>query len=127
MKRSGAVRRRPPRGRWTQRRYRRYEITVPTTDNDGNPFHPERLNTVILDLNALSGGYTRLPVKGGWQGGPEEANHLFIVDVPDTPRAKTFFRIYRALLQARFGQDEIYLRSYSVAGVSPFRRLRRNE
>ena len=33
------------------------------------------------------------------------------------------FRIYRALLEARFGQAEIYVRSYRVSGVTRFGQL----
>lgn len=103
------------------RRTRRYEITIPRRDNNGAEFHPERINTIYDELNGISGGYTQYPVKGGWQGGPQEDNWLFQVDVPDTPASKTFFTVYRALLELRFAQSEIYVRSYRVAGVGRFR------
>jgi hypothetical protein len=68
-------------------------------------------------LNAISGGYTRLGVRGGWQGGPEEQHYRYEVDVPDTAKARQFFIIYRKLLEARFLQSEIYIQSFPLTGV----------
>jgi len=62
-------------------------------------------------------------VRGGWRAGPEERHHLFMVDVSESPKSSEFFRIYRALLEARFGQAEIYVRSYRVSGVRRFGQL----
>lgn len=103
-----------------RRHTRRYEITIPRRNNQGDEFHPERINTVYDELNGISGGYTQYPVTGGWQGGPRENNYVFQVDVPDVPKSRTFFTVYRALLEARFAQAEIYVRSYRVGGVKKF-------
>jgi hypothetical protein len=112
---------RAARSRRRRRRYtRRYELTIPRRDNQGTEFHPERINTVYDELNGISGGYTRYPVAGGWQGGPQEHHYVFQVDVPDVPKSRMFFTIYRALLEARFAQAEIYVRSYRVAAVKRF-------
>ena len=99
--------------------YRRYEITLPTRYNDGNPVEPEKFLATRRQIAARFGALTFLPelVHGEWtyqQVKYEEPNMRVLVDVEDTPENAEFFRQFKEILKERFRQIDIWIVSYEI-------------
>ncbi len=99
--------------------FRRYEIILPTTYNDGVPVEPEKFRAAYEDLVAEFGALTYEPetLHGIWihQGRRfEEKNVRLAIDVEDTVQTATFFNRYKQTLKERFRQIDIWIVSYEI-------------
>src|ERR1044071_3552321 len=94
--------------------FRRYEITLPTRDNDGNAIEPEKTLVTRREVADRFGALTFVPqpVYGEWthQGARyEDVNLRVIVDVEDTPENAEFFVELKQRLKERFRQIDIWI------------------
>jgi hypothetical protein len=92
---------------------------LPLTKNDGQPVNPTAFLVTYEDLAARFGAvsYDETPIRGVWihegRRYEDESLRLF-VDVADTAPNRAFFAEYRLVLQQRFEQIVIYIRSYPL-------------
>ena len=99
--------------------FRRYEITLPTRYNDGQPIEPEKFLMSRREIAARFGALTFVPqpVHGEWshEGVPyEDVNIRIVVDVEDNPENAEFFRRLKQTLKERFRQIDIWIVSYEI-------------
>lgn len=93
----------------------RFELLLPLTDNEGNPFEPEIFFQVQQDLLERFSGYRCQPLAphlGAWT--EEETTYydqllMFTVDAPRSNESLDWFLEYKEHLKVRFRQMEIYL------------------
>jgi hypothetical protein len=93
----------------------RFELLLPLTDNEGNPFEPDAFFQVQKNLLDQFGGYRCQPLAphiGAWT---EEAITyydkllMFTVDAPRADESLDWFIAYKEHLKPQFQQVEIYL------------------
>jgi hypothetical protein len=99
--------------------FRRYEITLPTRYNDGQPIEPEKFLITRREIAARFGALTFVPqpVHGEWshQGVHyEDMNIRIVVDVEDTSDNAEFFHRVKQTLKERFQQIDIWIVSYEI-------------
>jgi hypothetical protein len=99
--------------------FRRYEITLPTRYNDGQPVEPGKFLITRREIAARFGALTFLPqpVHGEWthqQSRYEDANVRIVADVEDTPENARFFADLKRTLKERFQQLEIWIVSHEI-------------
>ena len=99
--------------------FRRYEITLPTRYNDGQPIEPEKYLITRREIAARFGALTFLPqpTQGEWtyqQMRYEDANVRILADVEDTPENTLFFANLKQVLKQRFQQLDIWIVSYEI-------------
>jgi hypothetical protein len=94
------------------------EILLPLCDNEGQRLEPALFGTVREELLAHFGGltaFTRSPAEGVW--GKESGvarDEIVIFEVMADWIDRSWWRAYRAQLEARFRQDEIVIRAREV-------------
>jgi len=92
---------------------------LPLTHNDGRPVNSDLFQLTRDELADQFGGasFSSQTIRGVWthQGRrfEDECRRVF-VDIDDTPENRAFFAEYKHLLEERFDQIVIYIRSYPV-------------
>ena len=99
--------------------FRRYEITLPTRYNSGQPIEPEKFLITRREIGARFGALTFMPqpIHGEWSHEGvryEDVNLRIVVDVEDTPDNTEFFRRLKQTLKDRFQQIDIWIVSYEI-------------
>ena len=113
-----------------QRVYKyRFEIHLPTLDNDGRPIPLEQILQAFSDLRSRFTGFTTSSYVGfpnwfGWYRAPDGQEYwdniyLVYVDVEDrqVTDAISYFQDFRTKYVQIFGQSEIYIIYYPVTKV----------
>jgi hypothetical protein len=96
-----------------------YEILLPLTHNDGREVDLRLYLQTHDDLLNRFGAVSFIPqlVRGTWvhegQRFHNDSRRIF-VDVEETPETRAFFLEYKRVLEERFDQVVIYIRSYPV-------------
>jgi hypothetical protein len=100
-------------------KWRRFEMLLPLTFNDGREVPPEWLATAVLEVVDRFGAasYETQKVEGHWrQGGVTYRDDLvkIVVDVPDAPGSRRWMREFKARWKAKLDQLELWLISYRI-------------
>jgi hypothetical protein len=87
--------------------------------NDGQPVPEALLVQTFMELREKFGAasWEMQTVRGAWQHeGTVYQDNLtrFVVDVPDRPEHREFFRIFKQTLKARFRQIDIWVTSHPL-------------
>jgi len=94
------------------------EILLPLFDNDGRRFEPALFGAVRKELLDHFGGltaFTRSPAEGVWEQESGVArDEIVIFEVMSDWIDRSWWRGYRAELEARFRQDEIVIRAREI-------------
>ena len=95
------------------------EILLPLRDNDGKRYGAELYAGVREALVETYGGltaFTRSPAEGLWEAedGERQRDEVVIFEVMADWIDRSWWRGYRAELEARFRQDEIVIRAREV-------------
>jgi hypothetical protein len=95
------------------------EILLPLRDNEGRRFEAELFGKVREELVEHFGGltaFTRSPAEGLWEAdeGERRRDEIVIFEVMADWIDRSWWRRYRAELEARFRQDEIVIRAREV-------------
>ena len=91
-----------------------YDLYLPLTDNDGQPFAPRMFRSVQDELLSQFGGVTFFPQPndGLWQmAGVTYRDEIVIYRVitPHAAKARRFFRSFKQKLKIDFDQLEILI------------------
>lgn len=101
------------------KQYRRYELLLPTSFNDGTLVADELLGQTLLEIREQFGAVSSEShlIEGHW----EHQGHVFrdrnirvFVDVPDSLENRQFFIELKERLKERFQQLDIWLTSYPL-------------
>ena len=94
------------------------QILLPLADNEGQPFAPSDFSRVRRELADRFGGittYSRAPAEGVWkEGGETSRDDVVIFEVMAEDLERTWWKAYRADLEARFRQDAIVARALPI-------------
>lgn len=101
------------------RRYRRYELLLPTSFNDGSTVPDELIGQTFRDVRKKFGAVSveTQYITGYWeQTGViyRDTNIRMFVDVADTPENQEFFVVFKERLKERFQQIDIWMTAYPV-------------
>jgi hypothetical protein len=94
------------------------QMLLPLNDKEGKRFPNELFDTVREELLDKFGGvtvFTQSPVEGLWK--PDKhaiRDHLLIYEVMADVLAESWWHAYRSLLEERFAQDYIVIRSQQI-------------
>lgn len=96
------------------------QLLLPLQDNAGQPFPPAHYAHVRAELAERFGGvtaYARAPATGLWEdeAGCVQRDEVVLFEVMAEALDRAWWREYRAVLEARFRQDEILVRATRVA------------
>jgi hypothetical protein len=99
--------------------YRRYEILLPTSFNDGTPVSNEVIGQTLLEIRRQFGAVSAdtQPIEGHWElEGRVYRDHnvRVFVDVPDTVENRQFFVDFKEQLKQRFQQLDIWMTTYPL-------------
>jgi len=99
--------------------FRRFEILLPCTHNDGRQVPDEQIASVILELEAQFGAVSSETqvVHGLWRyEGQLYRDQLIrvVVDAPDNSESMTFMTDFKAVLMERFEQLDIWMTTFLV-------------
>ena len=91
-----------------------YDLYLPLTDNDGQPFGARMFRSVQNELLSQFGGVTFFPQpnEGLWQmGGVTYHDEIVVYRVitQHAAKARRFFRSYKAKLKSDFDQLEVLI------------------
>ena len=97
-----------------------YDLFLPLTDNDGQPFSARMFRAVQSELLSQFGGVTFFPQpsEGQWEaGGVTYRDEIVIYRVitPHAGKARRFLRTYKEKLKREFNQLEILIIERDVA------------
>jgi hypothetical protein len=101
------------------KQYRRYELLLPTSFNDGTLVADEVLGKTLQEIRAQFGAVsseTQL-IEGHWEHQGQvyrDRNIRVFVDVPDLTENRQFFVDFKERLKERFQQIDIWLTSYPL-------------
>jgi hypothetical protein len=94
------------------------EIFLPLSDNDGQPFGPDKYATVRKHLTEHFGGLTefgRSPARGTTaDGGKTVRDDIIVFEVMTEKLDKTWWSRYRLHLEEEFRQYEIVVRASAI-------------
>jgi hypothetical protein len=94
------------------------EILLPLCDNEGKRFDAALFGEVREELLAHFGGltaFTRSPAEGVWEKASGVASdEIVIFEVMSDWIDRSWWRGYRATLEARFRQEEIVIRAREI-------------
>ena len=94
------------------------EILLPLRDNEGRPFDGALYAKVREELVAQYGGltaFTRSPAEGLWaEGDKHSRDEIVVLEVMTERLDRWWWQDYRAKLEKRFAQDEIFVRASEV-------------
>src|SRR5688572_2161625 len=99
--------------------FRRFEMLLPTSFNDGRPVPEELLADTLLELRQKFGAVSSETqvIRGFWeqqgQAYRDELVRVF-VDVPDISENRQFFQDFKQCLKTRFLQLEIWMTTYPI-------------
>jgi hypothetical protein len=94
------------------------QLLLPVYDKEGRQFSNELFESVRAELVEKFGGvtaFTQSPAEGLWK--PDDRtirDHLLFYEVMTDVLAESWWRTYRLLLEERFKQDRIVIRSQQV-------------
>src|SRR5690349_21342686 len=99
--------------------YRRYELLLPTSFNDGSLVPNKLLGLTLREIRRKFGAVSNetQQIEGQWQHKGKVYRDLHVrifVDVPDSPENEQFFVEYKELLKERFDQIDIWLTTYPL-------------
>ncbi|PWU08421.1 MAG: hypothetical protein C5B50_29515 [Verrucomicrobia bacterium] len=92
--------------------FRRYEILVPTKNQDGQPVEEAKFETIAKDLASELAGAKVFLANTGYRR--EESHALIYADVEDSSDTKELFVRYKQRLKERFDQKDPWVISYEV-------------
>lgn len=100
-------------------RWRRFEVLLPTRDNDGQPIPAESIAEAVLEIVGRFGAasYETQRVEGHWRhGGVLYRDDLVkvFVDVPDRPANRQWMKRFKVRWRDRLEQVELWMVSYPV-------------
>lgn len=94
------------------------EILLPLSDNDGNPFDPEKFDSVRDTLTHTFGGltsFTRAPAEGlNKNKGQTEHDDIIVLEIMTEQLDRRWWSDYRKTLEKEFAQDEIVIRASTI-------------
>ena len=95
------------------------QLLLPLYDNGGRGFSAEHYAAVRRELTERFGGltaYTRAPAQGLWaeDDGPPKRDDIVVYEVMTEQLDRAWWREYRKLLEGRFDQEELVVRSQEV-------------
>jgi len=101
------------------RPFRRYELLLPTSFNDGGAVPVEVLGRTILEIRRQFGSVSTETqhIEGQWEHAGtvyRDVNVRVFVDVPDTPENRQFFVEFKERLKERFQQIDIWMTTYPL-------------
>jgi hypothetical protein len=94
------------------------QLLLPLYDKEGRPFSKELFESVRSELVEKFGGvtaFTQSPAEGLWK--PDDRtirDHVLFYEVMTEVLAESWWSTYRTLLEDRFKQDLIVIRSQQV-------------
>jgi hypothetical protein len=100
-------------------KWRRFEVLLPLTFNDGTLVPQEWLGEAVLEVVDHFGAasYETQRVEGHWrQGGVSYRDQLarLVVDVPDLAKHREWMKDFKARWRTRLKQLELWMVSYRV-------------
>ena len=100
-------------------RYRRYELLLPTSFNDGGPVRQKLLGLTLRELRKQFGSISTETqrIEGQWEYRGKlhrDLNVRIFVDVLDTAENRQFFIDYKERLKERFQQIDIWLTTHPI-------------
>ncbi len=101
------------------RKWRRFEVLLPRTFNDGRPVPPEWLTEAVQEIVDRYGdvSYETQTVEGHWRHqGTIYSDFLskLVVDLPDTAENRRWMREFKSRWQARLEQIELWMVSSRI-------------
>ena len=95
------------------------QLLLPLYDNEGKAFPASHFAAVRSELTDRFGGltaYTRAPAQGLWaeDGEPPQRDDIIVYEVMADTLDRSWWRSFRELLEQRFAQDELVVRSQQV-------------
>ncbi len=95
------------------------QILLPVTDNAGRPFPSSLFDATRRELTERFGGltaYTRAPATGLWKDdeGRVARDDVTVYEVMVERLDRAWWDAYREALRARYEQDAIVVRAYSI-------------
>jgi len=94
------------------------QLLLPVRDNQGQAISGQLFETVRRELTERFGGltvYSRAPADGTWQDSSTYVHdELLLFEVMLDAIDHSWWRKYRRLLEDRFEQEEILIRSFAV-------------
>jgi hypothetical protein len=99
--------------------YRRYELLLPTSFNDGSAIPNELIGEVLLEIRkrfgAVSSETQRIEGQWEFQGVVyRDLNIRVFIDVPDTESNRQFFCELKERIKERFQQLDIWMTTYPL-------------
>jgi hypothetical protein len=97
------------------------QLLLPVCDNEGSRFDAALFGQVRDELIDRFGGltvYTRAPVHGLWQEdgkGETVSDELIIFEVMSERPFRRWWQRYRRVLERRFRQQQILIRTHKIA------------
>ena len=100
-------------------KWRRYEVLLPTTFNDGREVPPDWLADALLEIVERFGAasYETQPIEGHWRhAGVTYRDTLvkLVVDVRDSKYNRVWLKAFRDRWKAKLEQIDIWLVSYRI-------------
>jgi hypothetical protein len=91
------------------------QLLLPLADGEGKRVPREQLERVKRELTERFGGvtlYLRAPAEGAWTdpSGRVERDQVVVAEVMAPHQDREWWKLYRAELEQRFGQEEILAR-----------------
>ncbi len=104
---------------WTQTaRFRRFELLLPITYNNGTDVEPEKFESTRGELSSQFNGLTQdlVQLQGLWKfaGQSYQDKLLRIRTDSDDPNAVKFLRSYKETLKDRFQQLDIWITAHEI-------------
>lgn len=93
------------------------QLLLPLYNNVGNPFAKELFFEVRKEIVSRFGGltaYTRAPADGLWQESDHTVRDDLVYEVITESLNENWWRDYRALLEKRFQQRSLLVRSHEI-------------
>lgn len=95
------------------------QLIIPLRDNHGQRISGRLFKQTARELTATFGGvtaYVHSPAVGAWQDGaaPVQIDEVVIFEVMTSWLEKAWWKEYRTVLEDRFGQKEMVLRSLAA-------------
>lgn len=95
------------------------QLLLPLYDNEGRAFPGSHFTVVRAELTERFGGltaYSRAPAQGLWQEaeGPPRRDDIIVYEVMTDTLDREWWGTYRGVLERRFAQQELVVRSQEV-------------
>ena len=101
------------------RSFRRYELLLPTSFNDGSAVPDELIGQAVREIRKQFGAVSAESqrIEGHWEHQGRvvrDLNVRIFVDVPDTAEHRQFFVDFKERLKERFQQIDIWMTTYPL-------------